>query len=164
MKKGFTLIELLLSISITGLLAVGISDFYITVVSSKVKAQQIATVEQQGTYALQYISQIVRNAENITAPTIGISGTSLTLDVIDAAKDPTIIDVTAGRLRITEGVQAPQFLTDSHTTVSNPAFYNLSRTSTPGVLHTSFTLTSNSQSSLYEYIFSQNFASSASLR
>jgi len=162
--KGFTLIELLLSISIPGLLAIGISDFYITVVSSKVKAQQIATVEQQGASVLQYITQIIRNAESITAPATGTSGTSLTLDVIDAAKDPTIIDVSAGRLRIAEGAQAPQFLTDSHTTISNLAFYNISRASTPGVLRTSFTLTSNSQSSLYEYTFSQNFASSASLR
>lgn len=162
--RGFTLIELMLSISITGILALGISDFYITTVSSKVKTQNIAAIERQGASALQYIAQIARNAESITLPATASTGASATFDVVDAAKDPTVIDVSEGRLRITEGTQAPQYLTDSHTTVSNLVFHNLSRSSTPGVLRISFMLTRNSQSSVYEYTFSQNFASSAALR
>ncbi|MEK7648952.1 MAG: type II secretion system protein [Patescibacteria group bacterium] len=163
-KKGFTLLELLISVSIVGILAVAISDFYITIVSSRLKAQQIAGVEQQGASASQYIAQLVRNAEEITSPAVGTSGNALTLEVTDAAKDPTVIDVSAGRLRITEGAQTSVFLTDSHTAVTNPLFTNLSRSTTPGVLRISFTLESISQSSVYEYNFSKNFASSAALR
>ena len=78
-KKGFTLVELLISISVVGILIVGITDFYLTIVSSRVKNQTIAEVERQGAATIALISQRIRNAESISAPAPGSSAASLTL-------------------------------------------------------------------------------------
>jgi len=162
-KRGFTLIELLLSISIIGILIIGITDFYLTIVSSRVKNQTITEVEQQGSDSLRLINQLIRNAENITTPTIGASSASLTLDVVDSGKDPTVIDSSLGRLRVTEGAGSPVFLTSSALTLSNLTFSNLSRVSTPGTIQTTFTFTRVNTAGKHEYDYAKTFTSSASL-
>lgn len=161
---GFTLVELLISISVIGILIIGITDFYLTMVSSRVKNQTISEVERQGATALRLISQLIRNAENLTTPTPGSSATSLTLDTVDAGNDPTTIDGTSSRLRITEGLASPVFLTAPSVTLSNLTFTNLSRASTPGIMRISFTLTRVHTEGSHEYDYAKTFTTSASVR
>ena len=85
---------------------------------------------------MQIITQTARNAEAITSPAIGASASSLTLDVITGASDPTIIDLASGAIRIKEGVGSPISLTNARVTASALNFQNLSRTGTPGTTST----------------------------
>lgn len=163
-SNGFTLIELLISISVVGILIIGITDFYFTIVSSRIKNQTIADVEQQGTSASKLLTQLVRNATEITSPVVGASGTMLTLDSEDAALDPTIIDASLNRLRIREGAASPVFLTTTSVTLSDLTFTNLSRASTPGVVQISFTLTHINQPGTQGYDYVKTFTTSAALR
>ena len=163
-KKGFTLVELLISISVVGILIVGITDFYLTIVSSRVKNQTIAEVERQGAATIALISQRIRNAESISAPAPGSSAASLTLDAVDAGNDPTTIDGTSSRLRITEGLANPVFLTAPSVTLSDLTFTNLSRASTPGIMRVSFTLTRVHTEGSHEYDYAKTFTTSASVR
>lgn len=163
-NRGFTLIELLLYVSIVGVLVLALSAFLFVLLEARVKNQTIAEVEQQGVAAMQIITQTARNTEAITAPIVGASGSSLTLDVITVASDPTVFDLSSGALRITEGAGSAVALTNSRIVASALTFQNLSRASTPGTVRIQFTLTAANPSGRQEYTFAKTFTSSATLR
>src|SRR5688572_14415952 len=89
-QAGYTLIELLLYITILGSLLGGISMYFVSSTTARVKSQTIAEVDRQGALAMETILQTIRNADSITSPTAGNTGTSLTLAVPTGALSPTI--------------------------------------------------------------------------
>lgn len=162
--KGFTLIELLLSVSIVAVILLSVSVFLFSLLESRVKNQTIAEVEQQGLQVMQLITQTAHNAEAITSPALGASASSLTLDVITGASDPTMFDLTSGVIRVSEGTGSPVPMTNARVTASGLMFYNLSRTSTPGTIRIQFTLTHTNPSGRNEHNFTKTFVSTATLR
>ncbi len=163
-KKGFTLVELLLYVGTASILLLATSLFFFVLLQSRVKNQTIAEVEQQGLQVMQSITQTVRNAEAITVPSAGSSTSSLTLDVVTAASDPTVLHESSGVIRITEGIGSPVALTNSRVTASGLTFQNLSRTGTPGTIRIQFTLTQVNPEGRNEYSFTRTFTGSATLR
>lgn len=163
-QDGFTLIELLLYVAIAAVMLLAISVFLASLLQSRVKNQTIAEVEQQGSAVMQIISQTARNGEAITSPAVATSASSLTLDVVTVASDPTIFDLSSNVIRVTEGAGAAVPLTNSHIVASALTFQNLSRASTPGTIRVQFTLTHINPEGRNEYEFSKTFSGSASLR
>lgn len=164
-NRGVTLIEVLLYVSISSLILLVTSVFLSVLVQSRIKNQTIAEVEQQGLQVMQMITQIARNAEAITTPSQGASASSLTLDVVTIADDPTIFDLASGVLQSKEGVAAPVPLSNSRVIASGLLFSNMSRASTPGTIRIQFTLTHiASPEGRNEYNFSKIFIGSATLR
>lgn len=161
---GFTLIELLLYVSIVSILLLATSFFLFTILQSRIKNQTIGEVEQQGLQVMQIITQTARNAEAITSPAQGTSTSSLTLDVITVADDPTIFDLAGGAIRIKEGAGSAVALTNSRVNASALTFYNLSRTNTPGITRIQFILTHVNPAGRNEYSFTKTFTAGAALR
>jgi len=164
MKKGFTLVEMLLYLAILSVVVLAFSSFLSLSYTSRVKAAVIAEVEQQGSQTMSLITQNIRNSVSVTAPSAGVSASSLTLTEYTGSNSPTIFDQSVNTLRITEGVTAAVNLTSNRVIVSNLSFRNLSRPSTPGAVQVKFTLTHINPSNRGEYIYSKNFTSTASLR
>ncbi len=164
LHPGFTLIELLLYVAISSVLLLVISAFLSSLLQSRVKNQTIAEVEQQGVQVMQIISQTIRNAKDINSPTQGTSASSLSLDVITGANNPTVFDLSSGVVRIKEGVATAIALTNSRVTASGLSFQNLSRSNTPGTVRISYTLTHLNPSGRNEYDFTKTFIGSATLR
>lgn len=163
-KQGFTLIELLLYAVLVGSIVLALSVFFSMVLSSRVKNQTIAEVEQQGAQVMQTILQTARNAENITVPAVGASGGSATLDVMNVADDPTVFDLSSGAIRIKKGGGANVNLTSPLVTASGLTFTNLTRPSTPGNIAVSFTLTRVNTENKNDYDYTKTFYGTASLR
>ncbi len=163
-KYAFTLVELLLYIALAGGMLIVISTLYWTLIQAKIKNQTIAEVGQQGIQTMQIITQAIRNAEAITIPTNGDSGSTLSLSMSNAEQNPTIFDLSNGTLRITEGVGSAISLTSDRVIVSNLTFENISRIDTPGTIQIQLTLTHTNPGSRNEYDFTKTFTSSASLR
>ena len=126
-QPGFTLIELLLYVSISASLLLATSIFLSMLLQSRIKNQTVAEVDQQGIQVLQTVTQATRNAEVLTSPAQGASASSLVVDVIPGAADPTVFDLSGGVIRITEGAGAAVGLTNSRITASALSFQNLSR-------------------------------------
>lgn len=162
-QRGFTVLELLLYVATASILLLSISIFLSALLESRVKNQTIAEVEQQGLQVAQIIIQTARNAQAITSPAAGASASSLTLDVLTAADDPTVFDLAGGAIRITEGAGSAIPLTNSRVAASGLSVYNLSRSGTPGAVRVQFTLTYVNPSGRSEYTYSKNFTLSASL-
>jgi len=163
-QKSFTLIELLLYVSIIWTVILSMAGFLFLLMQSRVKNQTIAEIEQQGIQVVQIITQVGRNAEAINSPSQGTSASSLSFDVVAAANDPTVFDLSTGTIRITEGTGSPVSLTNSRITASDLTFQNLSHPSTPGTIRIQFTLTYNNPSGRNEYNYNKTFYGTASLR
>lgn len=164
MKKGFTILELLLYVGILSVVIFSIAFFIQMMMSARLKSQTIAEVEQQGQQVMQKITQLIRNANAITVPSEGSSGSSLTLDTYDTGKNPTVIDVASNVLRIKEGTGAAISLTSSRVSVNGFSIQNLSRASTPGTVRIQFTLTHVNASQKNEFEYSKTFYASANIR
>lgn len=162
--QGFTLVELLLYTSLLAIIVSVVSIGAATLLEGRIKSQTIGEVEQQGQQVLQYIAQVARNAEAVTAPPAGSSAAALTLDVPTVADDPTVLDISAGALRVTEGAGSPVVLTNDDVTASGLTVTNLSRTGTPGTVRIEFTLTYSNPTGRNELDYSKTFYASASLR
>lgn len=95
-SQGFTLLELLLYIAIVGSLLIAITGFYAMVAESRIKNQTISEVNQQGAAVMETITQAIRNANTITSPAVGASGSTLNLAMPTAGGNPTIFDLSGG--------------------------------------------------------------------
>lgn len=162
--RGVTLIELLLYISISVTLLSTISGSLIMMLQSRIKSQTIAEVEQQGMHVMRLITQTLRNAEEITSPTIGNSSASLILQVANIASSPTVFDLSGGEMRVKGGAGTAAALTNSHITVSDLTFNNVSYEGTPGIVQVLFTVTHVNPIGRSEYAFNKTFQTSAALR
>jgi Tfp pilus assembly protein PilW len=163
-SAGFTLVETLLYVAIVSTLIFLMSAFLLFILESRTKFQTISEVENQGIQVMNIITQIIRDAEIVTLPVPGTSATSVTLDVTDIAKDPTIFNSLGGNIQIKEGAGAIIPLTSSRVLVSDLSFENISRNNTPGIIRFNFTLSYNSDSNRNEYNYSRTFYGSAALR
>lgn len=163
-KNGFTLIELLLYVSIVSVFLLSLSAFLFMLLEARIKNQTIAEVDQQGLQVMHVITQATRNAEDITSPVAGASASAMTLDVVTAVADPTVIDLAGGVIQITEGAGSAVALTNSRVTVTDLTVQNLSRTATPGTVQIQFTLTHTNPTGRSEYAYTKTFIGSATLR
>ncbi|MBN2016049.1 prepilin-type N-terminal cleavage/methylation domain-containing protein [Candidatus Dojkabacteria bacterium] len=162
-QEAFSLIELLLYIAIVSVVLGVISTFLITLLQARVKNQTISEVEQQGVQVMQVITQTIRNSEDINSPSAGSSAAALSLDVVEAAKDPTTFDLSNDTVRVTEGAGSAIDLTNSKVVVTDLTFENLTRSGTPGVVRVTFTITHINESGRNEFDYSKTFYGSASL-
>ncbi len=139
--RGFTLIELLLYISLSAIVLLVISLFFITLLESRVKNQTVATVDQEGDQAMVLMTQTIRNAVAINSPATSTESSILSLTTENPTNNPTIFDSASGTIRMTEGANAPVALTSNRVIISNLIFRNLSRPNTPGNIDISYTVT-----------------------
>lgn len=162
-KSGFSLIELLLYLSLAGLLFFTLFSFLLIAFTGRIKSQAISEVEQQGSQIAQRITQAIRNADSVNYPAPGASSSTLSLAFADAAKNPTIFDLSNNAIGIRYGTSSRIVLNGSRALLSNLLFANLSRPATPGIIRTTFTI-NTSTSTKQEFNYVKNFSASASLR
>lgn len=162
--RGFTLIELLLYVSIVGILLLGITAFFAISAEARIKNQSISEVNQQGQFVMDILSQTIRNADSITLPAIGGSGNQLTAAVPTTSLNPTTVSLSGTTLQIKEGSAAALPLTNTKVEVSNLVIQNLSRTSTPGIVQISLTISRTNPNNRPEYSFQKTFTTSVSVR
>jgi Tfp pilus assembly protein PilW len=162
--RGFSLVELIVYIAISTIVLGAITSFIFVMLESRSMNIAIYEVEQQGLYVMETITQTIRNAESINAPSEGVSDTSLSLEVLANENNPVVIGVTNETFFITEGNGSPINLTNTRVHVTNESFDNLSRTDTLGVVRVQFTLAYDNPGNKDELNYSKTFYTSASLR
>ena len=164
LSPGFTLVEIILYVSIASVMLSLISIFIATTIESRVKGQTIAEVEQGGVQVIDLITQTIRNSTSINSPATSTTGFALSLGVVDPLKNPTVFDLNAGRLRITEGAALPVEITGSKLSVNSLSFSNLSRANTPGVIRVEIDIAHANPNGRNEFEFFKKFTTSASLK
>ncbi len=66
-KSGFTLIELLVSVGLLGFIMLASTSLFFTALNSKKKLESSILIKQSGTYAMQIMSRLFRNATGVTS-------------------------------------------------------------------------------------------------
>ena len=161
---GFTLIELMLYVVIAAAMLGSIAFFLALDLQSQIKYQVISEVEQQAAIVLNLMTQAIRNAESINLPVQGSNDSSLSLDVVDVLDDPTVFSLSNNIIYISEGAQSSLALTSDQVQITNLAFYNLSKTGTPGNIRIVMAVSYHNPQNRQEFDYSKTFYATASLR
>lgn len=160
---GFTFIELLMYIAVVGILLTMVISLFFALARARTKAQSVVEVEQQGYTAMTLMTQTIRNAQGIIAPSPGATSSTTALSTYTASTSPTLFSLASSTLYSTEGSSSPIALTNTQVAVSNLSFQNLAASSTHGSIKIQFTL-SHASSSRSETNYSATFFGSASVR
>jgi len=149
-NKGMTLVELLLAIAISAGLMTVVGGMYVAMLTASQKGYAEREVVTQGNAVMATLVNLVRNADSITAPALGASGTTLTVTTTPAGESPASVTLVDGRLWLTRGANAPVSLTDMPIVINVSEFTvsNVSGASTPGAVRINFSLLGTSSSTL----------------
>ena len=123
-----TLVELILYIALLSLFIGGAISFAWDIIYGRVKSNTQRALSQNLRIASRRISYEIRNSTAFSIP----NASTLSLTLADSTRNPTVIDLSGGRVRIGYGssgpcpVLTPCFLTSNELTISNLMFTNLS--------------------------------------
>jgi hypothetical protein len=102
---------------------------------ARAKAEARILVQGNARFALERMSQDIREAKGINAgaSVFGSNPGALSLQMPDASKDPTVFDLSGGLLRVKVGAGSATALTSSKVSVSNLVFTDLSTSKTKNI-------------------------------
>lgn len=162
--KGFTLIELIIYIGIVAGILLVASNFGLEIIYGNIKSQSIREVQQNSRFAMEKIVESILSAASINSPLGGNSSNSLFLEMQDLNLNPTIFEVSEGRLIITQRGNGPYGLTNDRVRVSSLQFTNLSYENTPGTIKVQMTIEHLNPHNLNQYEASLSTENTISLR
>ena len=163
-NRGFTIIEVLIYISISTMLLFALSSFIVSILETRERSKMISEVEKQGIYIMEVMTRNVREAQTINNPEVGNFSESLSLNLTEAEKNPTIFNLEDGKIIFQQGSNPPMDLHNNLITIEDLKFTNLSRPDTPGIVQIQFTLKYNYLTNRPIYNYEKKFQSSVSLR
>ncbi len=163
-NKGFTLLEFLLYIGIVGIILTVSGAIGLNVLFGKAKLMSIEEVSQNARFAMEDMALKIRNSEAINSPATSTSASTLSLQMADSTKNPTVFDVSSGIVQITEGTGSAVDLTSSEVTVTTLQFSNISYSNTPGTVRVQMTIKRVNPENRQEYNFEKTFYTTATIR
>ena len=161
-NTGFTLLELIIYMALVAMMMSYLTPLAWNMIlgSKKVVTQQ--ELSTQARFVAERIKQEIRNASGITT----VSASSITLTSTVSAKNPTVIDISSGKIRVKWGTSPAINLNSNDTTVPSLTFTNYSTTANTTSKHIgfSFTLNTNYGSQRKDYFQTVTIRSSAEVR
>ncbi|MEK7624567.1 MAG: hypothetical protein AAB404_02530 [Patescibacteria group bacterium] len=122
---GFTLIETILYI---GIVAIIISSFFLIseqiIFSDNRTRQQIELAENQK-FLIQKINWLLRSVDTVNSPAPDTSGATLSINKINFADNPLVIDLNNNAVRLKTGSADAALLTNNSVIVTDLLFYQL---------------------------------------
>lgn len=166
-KKGFTFLEMILYVAIVSFFVGGVVIYAWNIILGDVKSSVIREVDDNLRIVSSKLSYEIRNAQSVTLN----SGSSITLTLDDASRNPTLIDLDNGRIRFGFGSSgactyaSPCYLTGSDIIVET---FNLEDLSDPAgtaqIIRYSITLRNENNNGKQEWNYSQSAVSSVGTR
>jgi type II secretory pathway pseudopilin PulG len=161
---GFTLVELLLYLGMATILLVGFTLLVPVLLEARLKNEIALEVDEQALQVMTLITQEIRNAESVVSPGVGLSGGSLTLDVVNAAEDPMVFSLNSGALGVTRGGGSFEALTNDKVVVTNLNFKNMSLVDTAGSVRVEFDLEYANNSNRAEFEYGKTYYGAGTLK
>lgn len=161
--RGTSFIELILYIAIMGIMIASIGSFIVSNKKMGDNHKAITEVELQGAEVIRIILQSIRNSQSVNYPAIGMNGASLSLSVGVLTKNPTVFDLSGGKVRIKEGSDSTIDLNSSQVEITNLSFKNMTATNAPGSVRVSFDINYVNPSGKAELNYSKTYVDSASI-
>lgn len=162
-KKGFSLVEAILYVALVSIIVSAAVIFAWDIIFTNAKSSTYQSLSGALRFASDRISLEVRNSSGISA----VSTSSITLSSQDSSRDPTVIDLDSGQIRVGQGasgtctVSTPCPLTPQGVTVTNLSFTDLSNSNSQNV---HFTITGEIVGSGSQYTVNQTLTTSSEVR
>lgn len=138
-ESGFTIVEMLVSMALTSMFLVVMTDIFTSTLALQTEDEAAAAVSQDGRYLLQRLSYDVARASAITMPnTLGGSGSSLVLTIDGVAASYSL---DAGDIVVTNGAGSDR-LNSAATVISGLSIQRLGSSGLPDTARITFTVTS----------------------
>lgn len=124
-RAGFTLVEMLMTATLLAIVGGLAISFFLSTLEARTKAQNRIETQENARLALNRMAYEIRRARGVEATTdfgvnlAAVAGSTLDLDMADAADDPTTFDVVDGVLRVTRGAGSPVALTTDDLVVTD---------------------------------------------
>ncbi len=165
-QRGFTLIETNIYVAIIGLTLFSFVQFAFSIVEARNKTYVAQEVQANARIAQNTITQKIRTATgiNISPSTFGANPGKLSLIMSDTNKNPTIMEIVSGVLRLTEGTGSAIPITSDEVDVSNLVFTNLSQTGERGHVRVEMTVRYRNPSGDVKFEYSETMETAVSLR
>jgi len=162
--KGVTLVELIIYAAIMAIILGSVSSFIYANNKLKDRNQAINETDHSASEIMEIITQSVRNSVLINSPAIGFGASSLSVNTDTAGNNPTIFDLSGGKIRIKEGNATVVNLNNDKITLSNLAFKNLGTAGGKSSISVKFdaSYVNTGRAGGFEYV--KTFYGSASLR
>lgn len=162
-NKGMTLVELILYIAILSVFIGGAINFSWDVIYGRIKSNTQRTLSQNLRIVSKRMAYEIRNATAISIP----NSSTISLVMADSERNPTVFDLSGGRVRIGYGssgpcpTTSPCFLSSNELTISNLTFTNLSTGTSTNV---QVSITGSTTGSSDEYQGTETYRTSVELR
>lgn len=117
-ERGFTFIELILYVAIVTIILSALVPFAWDTVETGVKSAVAQEVNANARYISEIIKYEIRNSTGINS----VAATSISLATSTPATNPTVIDLSAGNIRITQGAASPVNLNSANTVINSLTF------------------------------------------
>lgn len=161
--SGFTLIELILYTALLATFIIGAVLFAWDIIYSGEKSSVLQELNHNLRFAAKRISFEIRSAQSINS----LTSSSISLAMSDSARNPTVIDLSGGRIRIGFGslgpcpISVPCFLTSNDISITNLTFTNLS---SGGSINVNSSIRGETSGNRPEYQASQTIKGSGEVR
>ena len=166
--NAFTLVELLIYVAIIGGVASTFILYTLSIAQSRAKTYVAEEVQSNTSMAIELIGQRIRTASgvNLGDSVFDVHPGRLSLTMLDAQKNPTVIDIDAnGALQIKEGLAGSYVpITSSKVQATNLVFTNLSGGSSRENIRVDISVAYNNSSGDVEYNYSQSTHTAVSVR
>lgn len=164
-QSAFTIIESMIYISIAAIVLSALFNFAWQIIYANIKAQAIREVQQNSRFAMEKIFETILSANDIIVPANqGESGALLSLEMDDGSLSPTSIELSNGKLLITQGFNGPYEITSSEVEVLSLIFTNASYSAEKETVRVQMSIKSKNQSQLIYYDASLDSEGTISLR
>jgi Tfp pilus assembly protein FimT len=117
-ERGFTFIELILYIAILTIILSTLVPFAWNVIETGVKSAVAQEVNANARYLSERIKYEVRNSIGINS----VTTTSISLVTSVPATNPTVIDLSAGNIRLKQGASSTINLNSANTVINSLTF------------------------------------------
>lgn len=163
-RKGFTLIEVIFYISMLSVFILIISTFWQGLIDVQEKSRAMNAVHSESQFIMSKILQVIRDSNEITSPTYGLSSSSISLERKDINDNPTTIELNGNNIRISEGSIPFSNLNSSRVSISNLQFSNNAKSDSSGLINIQFTISYVNPENRSNLNYSQVFYGSASIK
>lgn len=160
-NRGFSLIELILYIALLTIILSAIIPFAWQIIEGGTESGMQQEVWSNARYVSERIKYEIRNASGINS----VTTSSISLTETTTSLNPTVISLSSGNVRLTQGAGSPVNLNSNITKISSLGFtnYTSADNKTKNIQFT-FTLVMNVPQTRQEYKQSITMESAAELR
>jgi type II secretory pathway pseudopilin PulG len=160
-KKGFSLLEIILYIFLMASILSTLAFFLLQLTTARTKTRTISETLAAGYLIEERLSEAVRHAQALLvgSSVFGTDPGVLSLDMVDAARDPTNFSLTAdnGQFQISQAGLSATPLTSSNLQITNLIFTNLTGSADVGIIQVQFTVQATSLSGSRAFTYDQAF-------